>query len=119
MRYILIILFFLNIASFAFADTASWYDRASCIKESGQCTMANGKELQDDEFTCASWDHSFGTRLKITSKDNGKTIIVKVTDKGPARRLYRQGRTIDLSKAAFRQLASLEQGVIEISIEVL
>lgn|SRR3990167_3515102 len=97
--------------------TASWYSRESCLKESGKFIMANGKELRDDQFTCASWDFKFGTKLKVINARTGKSVIVTVTDRGPAKRLYRQGRIIDLAKRAFMQIASLEQGIVEVRIE--
>ncbi len=101
----------------AFAQTASWYSRESCIKESGQAVMANGKELSDNEYTCASWDYKFGVLLKITNIDNKKSVVVMVSDRGPSKRLYRLGRTIDLSKRAFSKIANLREGIIEVSIE--
>jgi len=103
----------------AMAETASWYSRESCIKESGQCTMANGKELDDEAFTCASWDYVFGTVLEITNLQNGRKITCTVSDRGPAKRLYIKGRTIDLSKAAFRAIADLKLGIIQIKVEVI
>lgn len=99
--------------------TASWYSIESCIKESGQYTMANGKELNDELLTCASWDYAFGTKLHITNIRNGKSCVVRVSDRGPARRLYRMGRIIDLSKRAFSELALLEQGIIEVNVKVI
>jgi rare lipoprotein A (peptidoglycan hydrolase) len=41
-----------------------------------------------------------------------------VTDRGPAKRLYRKGRIVDLSVAAFKEIASLKQGIIEVKVEV-
>lgn len=97
--------------------TASWYDRASCIKESGQAKMANGKELDDEVLSAASWDYPFGTVLQVTNLQNNKKVMVIVTDRGPSRRLYRQGRVIDLSKGAFKKISRLENGVIPVKIE--
>jgi len=96
--------------------TASYYTVNSCMKESGQAIMANGRKLDDSKFTCASWDHKFGKKLRITNLANGKSVVVEVTDHGPARRLYRRGRIIDLSRAAFSAIADLKQGIIQIEI---
>jgi len=96
--------------------TASWYSKASCLKESGQFIMANGKELDDAKFTCASWDYKFGTILKITNLQNGKSILVKTTDRGPIKKLRQQGRIVDLSRAAFSAIADLKQGVIPVEV---
>jgi len=96
--------------------TASWYSVESCIKESGQCTMANGEVLNDNDYICASWDYRFGTILDVTNVDTGRTVTVTVKDRGPAKRLYNRGRIIDLSKAAFSQIANLRQGIIRVSV---
>jgi len=99
--------------------TASYYTVESCMKESGQCITASGERLCDYDYTCASWDHKFGTLLKVTNTDTGHFVFVRVTDRGPAKRLHKQGRVIDLTKIAFLKLAPLEQGIIPIEIEVI
>lgn len=101
---------------------ASYYTVASCMKESGQAIMANGRALDDNKLTAASWDYSFGTRLYLRNMSAGpgfgRTVTVIVTDRGPARRLYRKGRRIDLSRAAFIGLeGSLRRGIITVQIE--
>jgi len=102
----------------AFVTEASYYTRASCIAESGQCVMANGKELQDETRIAASWDYPLGTLLKISLINNkNRSVIVRVTDRGPAKRLYRAGRRIDLSKGAFEKLALLHKGIIRVKVE--
>ena len=97
---------------------ASYYTVASCLKESGQFTMSNGKELSDEALTCASWDYRFGTKLRVSRVDSpGKTVTVEVTDRGPAKRLYKKGRKLDLSKMAFSRLAELKEGVVVVDVE--
>jgi len=86
------------------------------MREGTSGIMANGKRLDDQAFTCASWDYPFGTRLRVESA--GRSVIVVVTDRGPAKRLYRQGRIIDLSKAAFSELGSLKAGILSVTVEV-
>lgn len=102
-------LFFLLLALPAAADVASWYG-----DELRGRKMANGKPFDPDALTCASWFYPLGTRLAISNKDC--TVFVTVTDRGPARRLVAQGRTLDLSRAAFRRLAPLRVGLIDVSI---
>lgn len=99
--------------------TASWYSLESCLYEGTSGIMANGKRLNDEKLTCASWDYKFGTLLKVTNLANGKSVIVEVTDRGPAKRLYRKGRILDLSKEAFRAVANFKSGVIPIKVEVV
>lgn len=99
--------------------TASYYTLKSCLREGTSGIMANGRKLDDNAFTCASWDHKFGTKLRITNIQNGKSVIVAVTDRGPAKRLYRKGRIIDLSKAEFKSIGETKKGIIEIKVEKL
>jgi rare lipoprotein A len=97
---------------------ASWYSYESCRKEgtSGRFT-ASGKRFNENDYTCAIWDKKFGTMLKITNLNSGASILVVVTDRGPAKRLARQGRIIDLSKAAFAKVADLRTGIIKVKVE--
>ena len=97
--------------------TASYYTVESCLREGTSGIMANGKALKDDDYTAASWDYSFKSRVKVTNVNNGKSVTVSITDRGPSRRLYRQGRVIDLSRAAFEKIASLKEGIIPVKIE--
>jgi len=81
--------------------------------------MANGRRLDDNKFTCASWDYPLGTWLYVRSLISNRSCKVIVTDRGPAKRLYRKGRVLDLSKSAFNSIASLSEGVIPVSIEIV
>ena len=92
---------------------ATWYGRAHAGK-----LMANGKPFDPSKLTCASWFHPFGTVLRVYH--GAKHVDVKVTDRGPAKRLVRDdNRIVDLSEAAFKILAPLTQGKIEVRIIVL
>ena len=104
--------------AFSFETETSWYSRKECCTASNpNALMANGKPLNDAALTCANWDYEFGQKLKITNKANGKHVVVTVTDRGPAKRLYWQGRMIDLSKAAFARIADLRAGVVDVIVE--
>jgi rare lipoprotein A len=111
-----LLLAFLAGSAWAFTTEASYYTVKSCLAESGQATMANGKALNDNEYTFASWDYRFGQRVKITNLRNNRSIVAVCTDHGPARRLYRKGRKIDLSKKSFEALAPLTQGIIQVEV---
>ncbi len=89
---------------------ASWYGEDHRGK-----LMANGEPFDPDRLTCASWHYPFGTRLLI--EQGGRRVIVTVTDRGPNRRL--RGRIVDLSRAAFSQLANLEQGLVPVVVRRL
>ncbi|MFH1593699.1 MAG: septal ring lytic transglycosylase RlpA family protein [Candidatus Omnitrophota bacterium] len=91
---------------------ASWYGGGEKLNK----YTANGEVFDAKELTCASWDHPFNTRLKITNIGNGKSVIVRVNDRGPNKRL---GRAIDLTKYAFSSVADTESGLIFVKIEKL
>ena len=95
---------------------ASWYSETDpgILK-----TTANMEIFDDQQLTCAIWDMPFNTLIKVTNVSNGKFVVVRVNDRGPARRLVRQGRVIDLSKAAFAQIADLNKGLINIELAVI
>lgn len=99
---------------------ASWYSYESCRKEgsNGRIT-ASGKRFNENDYTVAIWNFAFGTKLKVTNLSNGLSVEVVVTDRGPAKRLVRQGRIIDLSKAAFAKIADLKVGIITVKVEIL
>ncbi len=105
------------------AYTASYYSKQSTIKEGTWAKyggrMANGEVFDDTKMVCASWYFPFETKLKITNLANGKAVIVVVKDRGPAKRLARQGRIVDLSKGAFAKIAELKQGIIKIRVDVI
>lgn len=95
---------------------ASWYSRKSCLKESGQCIMANGRRLDDEDYTAAIWDKEFGAILEVTNLDTNTKVKVEVTDRGPAKRLVKEGRIIDLSMAAFKKICPLSQGLCKVKV---
>jgi rare lipoprotein A len=91
---------------------ASWYG-----DECAQKPMANGRPFNPGAMTCASWFYPLGTVLKVTkTEDPRRWVIVKVTDRGPNKRLLRT-RQIDLSRAAFSALAPLRDGLTRVIVE--
>ncbi len=91
------------------ADQASWYGEQHRGRR-----MANGKAFDPDRLTAASWFYPLGTKVIVTHHD--RSVVVEITDRGPARRLVTQGRKIDLSQAAFEKLAPLACGLIEVQL---
>ena len=95
---------------------ASWYAEFSPgIRK----TTANMEIFDHDKLTCAIWDVPFNTKLEVTNLDNGKKVIVRVNDRGPAKRLCRKGRVIDLTMGAFRRIADLDKGLVNVRVRVL
>lgn len=73
----------------------------------------NGEVFSNQKFTCAASSiYKIGDVLRVTNK-LGKFVTVRVTDRGNFERL---GRTLDLSKIAFKQLSDLKKGVIQVHI---
>jgi hypothetical protein len=118
--FIILLTLFICGLAWAFTTETSYYTRASCLAESGQCTMANGRELRDEALTAASWDFPFGTRLRITRVDRPDlSTIVTITDRGPAKRLYAKGRRLDVSLAAAKALGMVKTGICKVEVERL
>ncbi len=103
----------------AIRGIASWYSEASCKREgtSGVWT-ASGERFRDEGLTCAMPDRRmFGRRFRVTNVRTGRSVIVTCNDYGPNKRLVRAGRVVDLSKGAFRAIASLKNGLIRVRVE--
>lgn len=101
--------------------TASWYSIESLHKD-GQWNitkgvMSDGTKFSDSNLTCATGLYALGTMLRITpiQRQAGKSaeVIVKVCDRIGKRFIKTR---IDLSKAAFEQIADLKKGLIDVKI---
>ena len=82
--------------------------------------MANGKKFDPDKFTAASWFYPLGTKVRVTIRSSSqpqRSVLVTITDRGPANELVRGGRIIDLSHAPFKQLASPDLGLVAVSVQ--
>lgn len=87
---------------------ASYYS-----KRATGARTSSGERLHHDSLTCAHRTYPFGTLLKVTNPGNGKSVIVKVTDRGP----FSRGRIIDLSYRAAKEIEMLGQGVAMVVVE--
>ncbi len=99
-----------DLAGYTQAGKASYYAN----KFQGRKT-ASGERYDRAKRTAAHRKLPFGTNVKVTNVKNGKSVIVRVNDRGP----FVRGRIIDLSRSAFRSIARLEAGVIDVRIEVV
>ena len=84
----------------------SWYASGS--------RTANGEAFNPDGLTAASKTLPFNTQVLVTNPANGKSVIVRINDRGP----YVTGRCLDLARGAFSQIASLGTGAITATWEV-
>lgn len=96
---------------------ASYYSENSLRREgtwkTSKGVMANGKQFDEKKFTCATRLYPLGSTLRISNKRTGRSVVCKVSD-----RIGKRFATtrIDLSKAAFQQIAKLEEGLVEVEV---
>ena len=88
----------------------SWYGAAFHDRQT-----ASGERFDSGDMTMAHPTLPFGTQVKVTNLRNGRSVIVRVNDRGP----HVGHRIADLSRAAAVQLGMLRRGVIKARIEVL
>ena len=94
----------------ALKGLASWYGDA----HHGRRT-ANGEVFDQEALTAAHPSLPFGTMVRVTNLRNGRTVEVRVNDRGPVI----AGRIIDLSRAAARAIGSVGRGVVPVRLEVV
>ena len=94
------------------------------VLESGSCgasfysdgqLTANGESFNPDELTAAHKTLPFNTKVRVTNPANGKSVTVRINDRGP----FIEGRCLDLSRAAFATIASVDVGALTVKYEVL
>lgn len=89
---------------------ASWYGKRFHGKRT-----ADGSVFNMYNFTAAHKTLPLGSYVRVTNMKNGKTCIVKITDRGP----FVRGRVIDLSSAAASELGMLSSGISRVKLEIL
>ena len=94
----------------ASAGTASYYGK----RFHGR-TTANGERFNMNAMTAAHKSLPFGTKVKVTNRNNGKSGVVRINDRGP----YHGNRVIDLSRGAAAKIGMLNSGTARVSIQVL
>ena len=86
---------------------ASWYALGS--------RTASGERMNASKLTAAHRSYKFGTMLRVTNKRNGKSVIVRINDRGP----FVRGRLIDISRAAAHQIGMISSGTGQVCTEVV
>jgi peptidoglycan lytic transglycosylase len=89
---------------------ASWYGP----RFDGR-TTASGERFDEDALTAAHATLALGTRVRVTNLRNGRSVVVRINDRGPA---YRD-RVVDLSRAAAAALGMIRRGTAPVRLEVL
>ena len=90
--------------------------KASFYAHGHQSRKTASGELYDQKLnTAAHRTLPFGARVRVTNMGNGKSIVVKINDRGP----FVKDRILDLSQAAFSSIADASSGIIDVKIEVI
>ncbi|RZA06041.1 MAG: septal ring lytic transglycosylase RlpA family protein [Moraxellaceae bacterium] len=76
---------------------------------------ASGESYDLTQHTAAHRTLPFGTQVRVTNVENGKSVVVKINDRGP----FVKHRILDLSKSAFDAIAGTSSGIIDVKIEVI
>jgi rare lipoprotein A len=88
--------------------------QASFYTDEGSRT-ANGEIFHVNDFTAAHKTLAFNTRVRVTNTKNGKSVVVRINDRGP----FVAGRCLDLTPAAFNTISNQSAGVATVKYEVL
>lgn len=91
----------------------SSYGLVSYYSYGGQ--TASGEQFDPEKMTAAHRTLPFGTRLQVTNLDSGRSVVVRVNDRGP----FIRGRVVDVSYEAAKKLELLDSGVAKVKVEVL
>ena len=93
---------------------ASWYGKETRKQKGGKMT-ANGEAFDPKKPTAAHKYLPLPTHVRVTNISNGKSIIVRVNDRGP----FVDGRIIDLSSGAAKQLGFYRKGLTKVKVETV
>ena len=89
---------------------ASFYDNKHQMMKT-----ASGELYDHSLSTAAHKTLPLGVKVKVTNIENGKSVVVKINDRGP----FAKGRIIDLSQSAFSSIADTSSGLIDVKIEIV
>ena len=89
---------------------ASWYGPGFAGKKT-----ASGEPFDDTKFTAAHKTLPLGSAAKVTNLSNGKSVKVEINDRGP----YAANRVIDLSRAAAHAIGMIDEGVVQVRVDLL
>ena len=92
------------------AGIASWYGPGFHGRQT-----ANGERYDMYDLTAAHRSLPFGTKVRVTNRTNGKSVVVRINDRGP----YVRERVIDLSRGAAQAVNMTETGIAPVTVDVL
>ncbi len=76
---------------------------------------ASGEKFDPGQLTAAHRTLPFGTRVRVTNMANGRSVTVRINDRGP----YIRGRTVDVSSSAAEALQMTERGVVSVKLDIV
>jgi rare lipoprotein A len=88
-------------------EVASFYEH--------DAQTANGEKFDPGELTAAHRTLPFGTRVRVTNLANGRSVTVRINDRGP----FIRGRTVDVSSSAAKTLQMTERGVVNVKLDIV
>lgn len=92
------------------AGKASWYGPGFHGRKT-----ASGERFNQNAYTAAHRTHAFGTTLCVENAANGRSVAVRVNDRGP----FSRGRIVDVSKRAARDLGMIRSGTAPVRVSVV
>ncbi|MBD9374129.1 septal ring lytic transglycosylase RlpA family protein [Rhizobium sp. ARZ01] len=98
---------FASVAEAAGCGGASWYALTS--------KTASGERMNPAKLTAAHKTLRFGTKVKVTNAKNGKSVVVRINDRGP----FIRGRVLDLSKAAASEIGMISSGHAKVCYQII
>ena len=97
-------------AALTLSGTASWYGPGFHGRQT-----ANGERYNMHALTAAHRSLPFGTKVRVTNRANGKSVVVRINDRGP----YVGERVIDLSRGAAQVVSMTEARIAPVKLDVL
>lgn len=90
---------------------ASWYS----VRTNFGTKTASGRPLKNNAYTAAHKKWPMGSKVRVTSKFNGRSEILTITDRGP----YVRGRIIDVTIGSAKRLGFYSRGITKVKVELL
>jgi rare lipoprotein A len=78
-------------------------------------TTASGERMNANALAAAHRNLPFGTKVRVENLANGKSVVVRINDRGP----YAGGRVIDVTQGAAKQLGMIKSGVAKVKVTVV
>ena len=90
--------------------SASWYGPGFYGRRT-----ASGERLQKGSFTAAHRALPFGTKVRVTNLSNGRSVVVRINDRGP----FKRHRVIDLAHGAASELRMMQAGEVPVQLQIV